>query len=638
MAQQFQEPDAKQTTQRHISNWIDLVDFSTGIHDRMGSTSNELAFAPHPNVAPVLPPAQSSYTWGCYGDPNGGLRPLPGIAATITEDYFSANVANSTVGYFAGFQIVYILDTGIMANMYQRDVGLINTTHPETLFVSYQWHRDPALGTAWRRYASLQQYRLFKSVPDCFPLFTGNEAVGISEFALAYSNFCSCRVSKVSFPDTYPGNPEMVGMWSGGFGHSETPTAGVLNKIVAFPDSDSGVAGADTNANTPTQNIDCGFMFPHQGRVVLGVRGAFIASAEPAECFGFSNRIVGTERIIAGLVNRGIGAHGTGPMAFLINNQSVYVEEDPTGYGSYISMNANELFLVKNRGGAVVVRGSLDQPNVSHVPGIAEVGNANNVGALTTIGYVYGARSGVWLWAGGDTSVCISPDIDGWFWNANNFNSNDPQYPARPGLQGRFAFVYPFVYVSNNYIFDIRTKSWWRLCRPWFEDLEKNGDETVVDTPANGFAPYRFYQVTGSGSVYATPGYLGPGDRVLADIYDPTVLAHKYKWRSHPLLSTLNRDVAFREMVVVLEGTGKVWITLTGIDGETTTEKFDITAHTTNHGYHPIRLVRPMKLDASDVEVTIYAQGTSTTGPAPVVHRIHLGSVDTNTAPKNPTL
>jgi hypothetical protein len=64
-------------------NWISLVDFSPGIYSKYGASST----LGKDGAARIDDGTQDTrYTFGCYGDPDGGLRPLPGLIRSYVKD------------------------------------------------------------------------------------------------------------------------------------------------------------------------------------------------------------------------------------------------------------------------------------------------------------------------------------------------------------------------------------------------------------------------------------------------------------------------------------------------------------------------------------------------------------------------
>lgn len=282
---------------------------------------------------------------------------------------------------------------------------------------------------------------------------------------------------------------------------------------------------------------------------------------------------------------------------------------DGQGVGAAISYNSS-LVIFKRSGGAALVQGSLEDPTVISLPGVPSVGIATHHPVVTPIGVVYGTQDGVFLWAGESTAEHLSPQLDGWFWDCGP-ESETAIDSARnlEGSRGRFAFRYPFVFVPNNWVYDIRTKGWFRLTDP----AEENP------------YPYMHYGVSVTGDVYAIRGvYTSEWNNVI-ELYSDKRRATTYRWVSQPLESSPSREVEVVELILVAQGRGEVMVKLSGL-GEGNQE----TTFTVDSPDRPQRIVRPVKVTAaSDLVVTISAVGDGTGEDqldAPTVHQLHLGS------------
>lgn len=277
-----------------------------------------------------------------------------------------------------------------------------------------------------------------------------------------------------------------------------------------------------------------------------------------------------------------------------------------SGFGSWVSMNATEAFFVKNRGGGLVLRGTVAEPQQVNLPGVESCYGAGALGAVCPLGYVYGTRDGVHLWGGGDTTEHLSGQLGRrWFWNMTS-SVNDFKVPNQP--KGKFAYRYPYVYVTGNWLLDIRTKSWWRL------------------TPPSDTADYFSYEVSASGDVYAFNGYLVPDEeRVLFSIWSSEESTDAYRWISQPLVRTRNRAQEFREVRVTAIGKSDIRVILIGRDNSREVVDFpasDLSNITTR------TLAAPLRVEAEDVTVMVEVTNPDG-GPAATIHRIALSYRET---------
>lgn len=591
---------------RQDLQYISLVDFTPGIHARSGTP---LSHRPG-IVADGVPQAyaQEDGTWQCYGDPNGGLRPLPKCTSTLTQTI--TDVAGGTDGFPSSEKFVSILDISLMSPVMDSSITDYASTTLDAAFISWFWHRDPDGSTAYDRNAIGRQYKLFKSGTPTYDLWDiSEEETGETDY-LAYSTFFTSRgaygILSIDDPNIDKiGLPQIRGMIS----CLEDNTTSDMHKMVAYP-ANAFLVGPDedevneTSFDITGRVLEFGFILGHQGRSVFGMRRSGADVNQYLEPFGADGRMPIAEALSWSGVNLVFTRREE---AFWLD-KTAFVEEAPSGYGAFASMNASELFLVKHKGGAVAVRGSLDNPTVIRLPGVEPTRSLMNVPVVTPFGCVYGSKSGVWLWAGGDTATCISPNLDGDFWITGPFTGEH-----RPGLKSRFTFSYPFVFVGNDWVLDVRSlesrggPAWWKLV----------GRESGAGAAADTY-PYMFYDVSWDGTIYAAPGAIDNTHTTVLDTYNPDTLATEYQWRSQPLMATLNRDIEFKDVILVAEGKGTVTITLSGLAGTTQSETF-----TFDSQQRPIRFQKPTTSRATDPIVTIKSVGDGTS--APIVHGVYLG-------------
>lgn len=562
--------------------FIDLVDFTPGISNRYG---NALGHRPSSQGPDGM--AQLDGTWGCYGDPKGGLRPLPARQNVLTKT--NDDIQGGLLDYPDTEQYVPILDMAIVSPVMDESYKP-DTANPEAAFFNFYYYAGSAPST-WSTYSRIRQYKLYKSGVPTTDLYSASEASAASTEYLAYGGFSTGRASKNGFAEGLAGTPVIRAMISNMKGNIAGSN---LHKAVQYPDADdtSGSPGLDGQGDLLT-NKEMAFIFGHQGRVVYGVRvpptGAL---SQPFEYFGLHGRLPAIEQLVWSDVN-------AGPPNIQPEFASVFVEENPSGYGAFASMNASELFMVKHRGGAVVLRGSLENPTVVRLPGVEPTRGMMHYPVVTPLGCIYGSRSGVWVWNGSDTSECVSPNLDGCFWETGPYTGL-----TRPGLKGRFGYSYPFVFAPNDWIMDTRTGGWFKL-------LERSNSEN----------PYMFYDNAYDGRMYAAPGALDNNTSALLDMYDMDgTLASHYQWKSQPIGATMNTDIQFRKIVLVAQGTGTVTVALEGLSGTPVTEVFNIASES-----KPVRYEINTACRATDLTVTIASDATVEGQTAPLVHAMHLG-------------
>lgn len=294
--------------------------------------------------------------------------------------------------------------------------------------------------------------------------------------------------------------------------------------------------------------------------------------------------------------------------------QDIYGNETPSGIGTMVS-NGNDLFIVKNNGGGVLVRGAMEDASVVQLPKIESTQHAIHQAVATPIGHVYGSRNGVFVWNGGETAERISAQLDGYFWDHGHKTGWGEE--RHNSSVGRFTYSYPFVYLPNGWVFDIRTGGWFRLNDP---------------EEANNKYRYAYYVTNAFGDVYAVRAAFDGTEegKYLVDLYSQRngLAAQKYRWISQPVAKSINRTVMVEEIVLVAEGQGYVDITVRGLEDSADTQRFWVDSAT-----EPIRLVCNLYLRASEITVQIdVASALEETGPdvpygnAPTIHAVHLGT------------
>jgi hypothetical protein len=575
--------------------------------------------------------AQESGTYQCFGDPNGGLRPLPRRQLALSQDIYET--WPETGWPDPDTPLIAILDIALMSPVIDKArLGYPDPTEPaDALFVSYFWCRDDDDATAYDRRAIGRQHKLYLDTepPPTYDLWDYAETLSVDDLAvdahlfLAYSMWFTSRaaygIEDMEDPNiNLIGLPQMRGMISV-LPDNETS---IMHRAFAYPANVVGIDPAADAVNavseeTQDEKGEMGWYVGHQGRSVFGMRRTGSESDQFLEPFGLNGVMPVAEAVSWSDVNFAFAKFESN----IFLDRTAFVEENPSGYGTFASVNANELFLVKHKGGGVVIRGSLNNPTVVKLAGVESIRGMMNIPAVTPEGCFYGTATGVWVWTGGDSSECMSPNLDGRFWETGPYLRE-----YRPGLKGRFSYSYPFVYAPNDWVMDVRTKE--RAGGSGWFKLTNRIDESY---------PYMFYDTSWDDRVYAAPGAIDDTHSTVADVYDPDVLALDYQWRSQPFIATMNKDVEFKTVVLVAQGVGVVTVTVEGLDGhDPAVEQFTIDSPDT-----PVRFQKPTSIRATDPIVTLHSSvpdgETSLTASAPLIHAVHLGwsSNDTYTIPED---
>lgn len=218
------------------------------------------------------------------------------------------------------------------------------------------------------------------------------------------------------------------------------------------------------------------------------------------------------------------------------------------------SLNTDELLMIRNSDGGLLIRGDIDNPTVVRLRNLESMYGVSHIPINSSQGLVYGTPNGVFAFQGGEVAVKLSEQIEGFFWDHRS-SSSEPEYESQ---RGRFGIFHHYVCVPNNFIYDTRSKSWWRLSNP--ADRGGVAYNCYTNDPVSGDLQAFPYKLTGT-------------QNVVWDTYHKETLAGSYSWQSQPLVETLDRSVSFRSVrLVASPGSNtaacSVVVTLTGFTDE----------------------------------------------------------------------
>lgn len=604
--------------------YINLTDFSPGIFSsyQSGATGNQDSVQDGA--------AQKTGTYGCYGNPSGGLYPLPLVSVedTISLDH----VAGSSV-FPADRRFIAILDVLNFPGIHPPDFVVVNSgisPTPEAHPISSDFSGKPALiyFVAQRYYADgndaayERQWAVYRRSLYLDPAMDAiDSAYGASQPVFRFPwgghdtnpriaqdfGFGVLDLGRESTADqTKPGQPHFkIGL--GGRINSPSEDEVTYDYRSVYLSSSS----LDNDNHIQVINeIGPSIVLSHQGRTVWCNVTPDVTQQRSESTIYEQYR--GVNWLVDVLSTAGVitseELYWTKVNSADIDNPdgTVFVEENPVGLGIWCSMNANELFLVKHWGGAVLVRGSLNNPTVIRLPGVESTFGICSHPVVTPMGCVYGTKTGVWVWNGSDTATCISPQLDGYFWRVPN-----TEFYHQAQVVGRFGYQHPFLFAPNNWVMDVRTGGWFRLI------------ETGLTADDEG-AKFAFYNTSFQNLVYASPATLPLSDNNDLEaqpwLYtiDYMAAAKNFRWTSQPLQKTQTRRLDFRDAMIVTQGVGTVTVTLTGLDGDTWSYVFTVDSPDV-----PIALDAPtVKLSSHDVIVSIESAGVDA---APIVYRCSIG-------------
>lgn len=563
--------------------YIDLTDFSPGIFDDYLT----------PGGAQTAPDgaAQMTGTFSCVASPSGGLMPAPLKVQTLNQTLIDTPAGANQ--YMTGDAAMHAMAFRVFSPVGQSVTGgQALPPFPDQVWIAWSWflitnaptntnmtekgrirtyfaYLADASGTSQYPFASTTP-----AAPNIYDEMTHDQALVVANPPLPVK--FPFGLAAIDNSRSNNANPVLPGRHITATVHAFGNAAGAA--VTVYPAN--ATPGTDSSDAVGFSANSIGTVFSHQDRLV-GLRNSFSATYG-TNGFGPSSEIVEFTNV--------------NNYSVVTTSGTVFVAEHPTGYGSWISMNANQLMLVKQRGGGVSVTGPLENPTVTYLPGIPSTYGATNIGTIGANGeYIYGTTRGVFAWTGGDTAANLSPQLDGWFWR--------PQNDKRFGQYGSFSFVYPFVFAPNNFIYDTRTKGWWRL-----------------NVPSATQQTYAFWDTSGNGLAVGCGASVTATQTAAVEWYDPQQGQATYQWVSQPLQKGRGRYLDVREVDIVALGSGTITITLTSLDGTVTAPVIFSVTNTTG----PQLLSMAITAKVVDVVVTINAT-SGTTAAAPRLIRMSLG-------------
>lgn len=277
----------------------------------------------------------------------------------------------------------------------------------------------------------------------------------------------------------------------------------------------------------------------------------------------------------------------------------VFTQGPISGYGAVVSASAQELLLVKHRGGATIVSGDLDDPTVMSLPGVMSTRGAVTYGVYTPIGFVYGSRNnGVHVWGGGDSSQKISTFLEDDFWE------------MRPGdwvyFDGKFDLFGDWILCPNNWVYDIPSQSWWR-----------------IEDPAT-YAIFQWSVSPQNDMFYGAPVTFQDADATNPAFYrwNAASLVTDYQWQSQYLAASIDRLMEIREVsirAISPNGVSRVTVTFYDEAGNTQAEEFDVTSTIL-----PKLIRKPTSFIGNGIKIRLDAE-TEDGGAAPLIYEVNVG-------------
>lgn len=537
-------PDPKQLIQ--AEHWLEIPDFSAGAYNHTEISLDQANM--------LLPAGKGAHdpsgTYSCIALPGGGLGPLPGVVQTFTWPG-----TNETINYLVGF------------------VAHDNLNNGDTEFVVI-WEADDGTNHMWDAYSYIVQSGAFASIVSTFTA----SAAGI--FGSPYPQFSRAVAS--TDPATDPGIPIIV--FPNG-GPAQTTTDG---QVYMYPDPDAPSTMGARELISGSSSVG-GQVIAHQSRILV------------LSGINYDHPVGG-----GWLTNEQISFTDPPNTETLGFQQTVLGAEDPFGYGAAGSISAGELFLLKKRGGGLIVSGDIFSLTVTALPGVTSTGDFYGNAASGVIGLVYCSLSnGCWIWNGSNTSQKLSDNLDDDFFLPVEFYG---------GMQSNnYGFFADWngdkLYLSNNWLYDSRSNSWWK----YYPDSTQGGDDLY------------YHQTVGEQYLYAAPLSFPSSSPIFAYQFDQKFPAQNYQWTSLPLhLAGEDRVTDVREVVVRAScaDTGVSAVTVSILDGGTVVAS-QAQSGTVGHGPDIIRFtLGALGLREPQVRINV---DNSASGDSAIIHSISVG-------------
>ena len=545
--------------------WVTIEDFTPGI-----ITNSQLAYerSQFGSTAPVPgnKAGQAQAAVGCIALPNGGLGPLPAFVSSIG----SGGTPNSG-SFINGLFSVGPLTSG--SNIYGDDVfyGELDLISGST-----HWSLTHNFFAGGAGTILLIQSETGGSAGSGWATLTGDTtSVDGTISGLAWQQ------STIAIAYWNPG-----GATQGFIFLYPNPSLPSTNTPAILTDTSIGQAGVLSDVLT------------HQNRIV-----------------GLGAQVVHWGSVLNSLVNE-LFDYTDPPNSITYGAQNeTFIAEHPFGHGTWGSINASELFLVKHTGGGYFIEGDLNNPTVIRLPGVMSTYGLMSRGVSSPIGFVYASQNrGLWAWQGGQTSVKISEALDDDFFVNPAFASLSAQIIHGPTVDCRQWG--DWVIVTNDWLLDTNTGGWWQL------------------PPGSTANPHVYYAESSNGQFLFASNAI-PTALAAIDVYDRVKPATVFSWTSYPIRLTQgskDRNYSVQSVVLRVQGRGTVQVTLTGVGGATSSAASSPSATLTfNSSAQPQMLAMRTGITAQDVTIEVVSTGDLVNStPAPVIYSIALGYNEQN--------
>ena len=522
--------------------WYTIDSFQPGIF------SQQEYFPPDANALSAPEgAAQEIATYGCVADQSGALVPGPGLVYTLNP--ISDHVVFGTNNFISGF---------VVGNINNQDELVYSTEAVDGADLRYFWLDSAQF---WN---SSQQ-----AITSLGPTACTNTAFYSSVW------YGMTRLNP-DYPYEVPGMPCLVVTYF--FTQSD---GGGTYYIWTYPD----IAAPGTfsvyqlSNSTPVAGL-----ILYSNRVIIPVYNVY-------EWTSSSTNVTTNEEF-----------NFTDPpnSPVMGSQQEVFIWEDPVGVGAWGSVSVGELMCIKQSQGGFIVYGDISNPSsVVWLPGVQPTYGMMNRACTSSVGLVYASfNHGVWAWNGSNSSTKLSTQLRDDFYFTQATSSNASLLTI--GQQVVSTVWGRYVFVTNNWLFDLELQSWWRLSNP----------------SAGNFTPTMTFSGVGINGefLYTFPTYINDNTEPIAYRWDLKTRTGFYQWLGHPIPESTERIISVREIAIRLQGTGTVEVTTVGIGDAPSSVTFTVASND-----QPVLFRGVVNTHAHDVTVQIVSTGSGD-NPAPMVY------------------
>ncbi len=361
--------------------WTELADFTPGIYQNLGRSLVGLGDSPNQIYGPApIGSATIEDTYGCIALPGGGIGPLPAMDWQYVRPNPNAGVTTWQNVRFSAYGPVY------------SSLDFAPLTHKHAIeFIFHFVSASPN-----DRY--LVRDRVWEVSSNGKEIAAGNIDTLASATAEAgtrrdFITYFAQQTINPSSP-SLPGNPVTL------IGFPKEQDNAAASFLYAFPDPVTPASTTPVVLNASGKLIHTGAPIAHQNRILIAVW------RQPV-------------RASSAYASLGDVFYWSQPNTWAIESTdgSIFGPEEPVGYGTWVSLTASDLLIVKHRDGAVLLQSDVNYPIARKMPAVVSTGGQESDGALGPAGFCYLVDSdGVYAFSG-ESSRLLSPQLPPEFWD-----------------------------------------------------------------------------------------------------------------------------------------------------------------------------------------------------------------------------